>query len=111
MENIVSEIGFSDAELIAYCKRSDTFTVEVLAWNESIITIVFSDLIRVLDNDASTISAFYKVSHSEFLTAALKRLYEGPEPEDHPYTHYQFLDYDDCPALEVVCAQMRITYS
>lgn len=110
-KSIVSEIGFADAELVASKKQSDALTVEVLAWNESAITITFSDVIRILDNDASSISAFCKVSDSGFLEAALSRLYEVEPPTDHPYVHYQFLDNDDFPALEVVSAQMNIGYS
>lgn len=110
-ESVFSEIGFSDAEMFAYSKRSDTLTVELLAWNESTISIIFSDVIRILDNDANSISAFVKVSDSEFLKAALNRLYDGSIPGDHPYAHYQFLDNDDIPALEAVCAQMNIAYT
>ena len=63
---------------------SDTFTVELLAWNESHITITFSDVIRVLDNDANSISDFCKISESEFLKAALNRLYDGSPPNEPP---------------------------
>ncbi len=110
-ESVSSEIGFSDSELVEYGKRSDRFTVELLAWNESSISIVFRDVIRILDNDANSISAFFKVSDSEFLKAALHRLYDGTVAENHSYVHYQLLDDDDIPALEVVCAQMSISYA
>lgn len=110
-ETVFSGIGFSDAELVAYRKSSDTFIVEVMAWNESSLTIVFNDVIRILDNDTSSISSFCKLSDSEFLDAALSRLYDAAPPKHHPYVHYQFLDADESHALEIVSIQMDIVYS
>ena len=109
---IDSRIGFADAEFKSYSKEDDTFVVDVLAWNESIITIIFKDVIRILDNDVNAISAFCEViENNDFIQTALKRLYEGDLPSDHPYKHYQFLDNDDIPALEVVSGSMDIQYS
>jgi hypothetical protein len=107
-----SKIGFSDAELSSYSKKEDIFIVSVLAWNESLITVTFSDVIRVLDNDTNSISAFCKVvEQNDFLQAALNRLYEEDAPSEHSYTHYQFLDNDDQPALEIVSGCMEISYT
>ncbi|MCB1875944.1 MAG: hypothetical protein KDH88_08220 [Chromatiales bacterium] len=111
-KHIDAEIGFSDAEVDTYTKEGDILSVRVLAWNQSHITVVFKNVIRVLDNDANSISAFCQIiDSSEFLNAALNRLYEDAIPSDHLYVHYQFLDEDDLPALEVVSEHMEISYS
>lgn len=109
---IDSEIGFSDAELDTYEKRNSDFSVNILAWNESHITVVFKDVIRMLDNDMNSISALCQViDSSDFLNVALHRLYEDDVPSDSAYAHYQFLDEDDLPALEVVSGNIEIIYS
>lgn len=111
MTAISSKIGFADSELRSYYKQGSSLTVEILAWNQSRISILFGDVIRVLDNDANAISGFYEVADGgEALRAALARLYEGQPPADHPYIHYQFLDLEDVPALEVVSRSMEMTY-
>lgn len=111
-ELIDSNIGFSDAELSSYSKKNDSFIVSVLAWNDSLITVTFSDVIRVLDNDINSISSLCRViEESDFLQAALNRLYEEGAPSKHPYKHYQFLDDDDQPALEIACESMEINYT
>ncbi len=109
---IDTSIGFDDAELKSYKKESTSFTVEVLAWDESTITLVFDDVISVLDNDTNAISAFIEVTeNTDFLKLALARLYETEAPSDHPYKHYQLLDNDDIAALQIVSGTMEIRYS
>jgi Ni,Fe-hydrogenase I large subunit len=111
-KTIDTSVGFDDAELKSYKKEDASFVVEILAWNESQITLVFDDVIRVLDNDANAVSAFFAVvENTEFLELALTRLYEAEVPSNHPYKHYQLLDNDDNAALEVVSGSMEIKYS
>lgn len=57
-ETINSKIGFNDSELICYKNELSKLTVDILAWNESIIRVVFGDVIKVLDNGVGFISAF-----------------------------------------------------
>jgi len=108
---IDTSVGFNDAELKSYKKENATFVVDVLAWNESQITLVFDDVIRILDNDANGISAFFEVvENTGFLELALTKLYEVGAPSNHPYKHYQLLDNDDIAALEVVSGSVEIKY-
>lgn len=109
---IDTNVGFDDAELKTYKKENSSFIVEVLVWDESTITLVFDDVIRVLDNDTNAICAFVEVTEiTVFLELALIRVYETEVPSDHPYHHYQFLDNDDMAALQVVSGSMEIKYS
>ncbi len=110
--SIDTSVGFDDAELKSYKKENSSFIVEILAWNDSRITLVFNDVIRVLDNDCYAIAAFFEVAEStDFLKQSLSRLYESEVPIDHPYKHYQLLDNDDIAALDIVSGSVEIKYS
>jgi hypothetical protein len=106
-----TRVGLSDADLESYKKVNSSLVVTIMAWNETRITIIFADVIRVLDNDANAISALCEVTkNTDFLELALRRLYEEEIPNEHPYLHYQFLDNDDIATLEIVSSSIEIKY-
>ena len=110
LQAVATGISFADAELTCYEKSDASLKVYVSTWDESPVDLLFEDVIRVLDNDASGIAGLYVVSgSSEFLESALGRLYETEAPRGHPYKHYRLLDVDGIPTLEVVSSSVSVT--
>jgi hypothetical protein len=102
---IAHPTGFADAELESYERVGDRLTVKVRAWNEQPLTVVFADVIALVDRGAWQIGDLREVvdSEPETLRAALARQFEQP-PRDHIYRVFEFVDPDDVPVLEIVAS-------
>lgn len=99
-----------DSELTSYKREGDRLTVELLAWNGVCLLFVFSDTILLLDrNCGDTAVCCVLQDESELLAQAISDVYESKVPDDHPYRHYQLLNMDDVPVLEVVSGGLEVS--
>lgn len=102
--------SIADSELISYSRQDNTFTVNIHAWNASLITATFIEFEGAADYGLGDISEFVEETDStDFLGRVLVNVYEEA-PETHPYHLYQFLNLDGEPALEVVATDVKLTY-
>ncbi len=110
---IETRVGLDDAEFLSYTRdENGRLCVEIRAWNDSRMTFLFEDAIAVFDHSIGSVTAIHEViGVSEFLEQALKWYYEASIPTDHLLKHYQFLDLDGNPSLEIVSAALTIEYS
>lgn len=76
-------------------------------WNEKHLNIIFTNTLRVLDNNTYDISKFVQVHDSPFLQEALN-ITDTDIPAAHPYKHYCFLNLDAAPALVIIAADITI---
>ncbi len=111
-KTVDTPVGLAESELVSYRRDSDELTVELLTWNGTRLQLVFGDVILFLDRDCGDTTALRELEgHSELLAQALKSAYERPAPSDHPYKHYQLLNLDDTPVLEVISGALRISHA
>jgi hypothetical protein len=110
MKNKINyQIGFSDAEIISYFREQNHLTVKVKTWNDKLLSVLFSDVVGVIDCGLGDISSFVKENgESLFLTTILNQVYESI-PDDQPYHLFQFLNLDDNPCLEIVAVSQIIS--
>ena len=105
-------VGLEDSKLLSYRREGDLLTVVLLAWNETRLHLVFKDVILFLDRNYGDTSALRELHDgSELLGQALSDSYDGMVPSGHPYKHYQLLNLDDLPALEVISGALEISHS
>ena len=103
------KIGFEDGEILSFTKIEDaTFIVKFRTWNEIILEISFHDTIRILDNNMYSISDLVLINHETiFRKDALKMMFDKI-PTAETYKHYQFLNQEDDPAIEIVAREISI---
>ena len=95
--------GFEDGRILAY--RADASKLELTYefWNEQVGTLVFHNLVGVHDNSAIavTVGSVAEKQDSDLVNLLVRRRYEIP-PARLNWRHFQILDLDDQPILEVV---------
>lgn len=105
---VESKIGFEDGEIQSFSKdENGTLNVIFKAWNEKHLKISFKDTIRFLDNNMYDISDLVRIESSQFLIDAINMMYTTT-PEVIPYKHYQFLNIDGEPSVEIVALDINI---
>ncbi len=107
-KSVEYKIGFEDGEIQTYSKDEEgTLKVVFKSWNDKCLNISFNDTIRVLDNNMYDISDLIVMNNSQFLSDALGMMY-SVVPDDAPYKHYQFLNNDGNPSVEIVALDINI---
>jgi hypothetical protein len=108
-KSIRFEIGFADAELDSYTREADSLVVILVVWNAQRVRLKFDHVLMVVDRNLGEVSDFCQVvGESALLLESLGRYYEGAVPQGHPYRHYQLLNSDDYPALEVIAGSIDV---
>jgi hypothetical protein len=109
MKKIDYQIGFSDGEIISYFRDERSLTVKLKTWNDKYLSVLFSDVVGIVDYGIGDISNFIEEDEkSLFLKTILDKVYESI-PNEQPYRLFQFLDLDDNPVLEIVAVAQSIT--
>ena len=99
---ITWDVGFADSEFVCYSKMDDIFIVTLRLWNETIVEVKFSDTLGVIDKGCFGISEITAgIVDSDDARQFLTRMFET-RLDDHSYLHFQFLDTDDVPCIEVI---------
>ena len=107
MKEIKYKIGFEDGEIKSYTKLDNgTVIVQIKLWNDKFVDAIFPETVRLLDNLAGVITKIIQIETSDFLHEALKSNYEKI-PEQPTEKHYQFLNIDDNPCLEIVSQEIQ----
>jgi len=104
-------IDLADSELISYSYSSEDCKLlfDIKSWNGRLLKITFFDIICFTDNGYHSTLMFCKNSKmTELMRKTLINHYEIV-PQTHPYSLFQFLDYDDEPCMEIICE--KIEYS
>jgi len=102
------ERSSADGEVVCFSKdKEGTLKIVFKTWDEKTLEIFFSDTIRFLDNNMYDISDIVQIEESIFLAEGLQMMYDVI-PEKIPYKHYQFLNIDGDPTLEIIATDMRI---
>lgn len=108
-QEINFDIGFSDGEILSYCREPEQLIVVVKMWNDKKIKIVFRGIVGCSDYGIGDISALVEEDRTtEFFKKILSEVYEKL-PSQHPYHLYQFLNLDDSPCLEIVAETIEIS--
>ena len=103
------DIGFSDSEILSYCREQEKLIVVVKMWNDKRIEISFRGIVGCSDYGIGDISALVEEDRTtELFEKILSEVYEKL-PSQHPYHLYQFLNLDDSPCLEVVAETIKIS--
>ena len=112
LERTRIEVGFglSDSELDYFRKDDDGLRLVLKSWDESRIVLLFTDVIRVLDNDLNGVSSIWEVTErSDFIANAFARVYEGDVPHAPEFKHVQLIDEDGVVAFEIACKTISIS--
>ncbi len=102
--NVSAGICLADSELTNYFynAKEKMLIIKIQAWNLQAIEFFFQDPILFFDHGCESVTEFFEdTSKTELFTQALIRIY-GKMPESHLYKHFQFLDLDDNPCLEII---------
>lgn len=100
---VPSSKGFADSEVESYERRGDSLTVSLKMWDESIVTLVFNNVIGLLDYAAWQIADVRSTTNDVhgLLQRCLDNHFETV-PTDHGYAAFEFVDNDDHVVLTVV---------
>lgn len=108
-QQIYLPVGLADAELEGYRRIGAELVVEIRAWNEKHVKVLFHDVIALRDSLAGSFSDLVQEfpASEDTLKEALARNFESV-PVSHPYRVYSFLNLEGDPSLEVVATSCEI---
>ncbi len=101
-------IGFDDGVISGYDMRDSILSVNVVAWNESTLTIRFSGVLYFQDRGGRQLSRVMEVVETSSLVLSALRYHFTSPPHPIQHRHFQFVDLDDVPVLEVVAVECRV---
>jgi hypothetical protein len=95
--------GFEDGHVVGYTAQSSRLELKYQFWNEHIGLLVFEGFVALHDNSAIgvTVGSASQANSSDLLNVIASRRFERP-PQPLSWKHFQFLDLDDTPMLEIV---------
>ncbi len=101
-------IGFSDGVITGYDMRDSTLCVNVVAWDESSLTLMFSSVLYFQDRGGRQLASVLEIADvcSLVLSAIGYHFTTTPEPILHHL--FQLIDLDDVPVLEVVAMECNV---
>jgi hypothetical protein len=104
-----SPFGFEDGEVVNYRVASERLEMTYEFWNEKRATITFERFVAVRDigSIGVTVGRVLQLNSSKLLSELVARHYDAP-PEEVPWTHFQFLDVQDEPMLEIVASDCTV---
>ena len=95
--------GFEDGHIKGYEAAFECLHVTVEFWNEKQGALTFLQPLAVRDNASIGVTlGSVKQNHSSELIMEVVAHQYGKPPETIDLSHYQFLDLDDFPILEIV---------
>jgi hypothetical protein len=102
--------GFEDGHVVGYEADSDRLQVTFEFWNEKHRNLRFEEFQAMHDNCAIgvTIGSANQSKESELIARVVQHQFDEP-PKSMNLRHYQFLDLDDNPVLEVVAESCSFT--
>ena len=96
-------IGLADSSFISYNRDWDRLEVILLTWDERKLILRFFNPAYFFDNDCDhTTQLRQALSVTPLISAVIKRDYDEIK-KINSYKHYQILDLNDEPALEIIC--------
>lgn len=108
LQDVQTEIGFADGEIIQLERIGNAVVVFVKAWNEKEVRVEFDEVYAVRDFAAGDLSGlFVHDGETEFVKQALAYGYEKP-PTTHELKHFVFKNPNDEACLEIIATAVRI---
>lgn len=101
-------VSFADAEF-CYFQISENYdlTIYVTSWDEKEIKIEFFDVLSLSFLRGSIIDNLFEIANSQYLEDSIKRHYKE-KPLNPRFKHYQLIDIDDLPFIEVVAERAQV---
>ncbi len=98
-------IGFADGHVLSYRAESDKLQLEYNFWNDQQRTLIFEGFVGLRDHCAIGVEVSEVVTKdaSEYIDFLTRRLYVEA-PADFRLRHFQFLDLDGEPMLDIAAA-------
>lgn len=103
------DIDFYDSEFksFSYDLDSDVLDVKINLWNDILSSIQFSDVLFYSDRGCRYLSVLKEAKGNKLFDEVLQENYvEGHVPY-LLYKHFQFIDGDDEPRLEIICKSVE----
>lgn len=106
-QSVETPIGFAEGKVVRLEKQGANVLVVVQAWDESSIEVEFVEAIGFRESMSFELSDLVITERTgEFASWCNRRAYEGGHHGSE--SHYQFLDVEGQPCIEVVAKGVEI---
>ncbi len=96
------QLDFADSSYERLEMNGKTLTVYLTSWDAKTLRIVFFHPIRLSYNTGSFPENIFEIQGgSPFLQDTITAYYEKI-PQNHPFKHFQIIDIEDFPFIEIV---------